>query len=120
MTCSIMCILLEILIQTFLLVAFSFQGSVSNQCHPSSGACRCLLGFEGKNCDRCADGYYNFPNCRPCNCDPAGTRSDQCNEDGLCKCDQNGACLCKVLNPILIYPIIPKILASNVCMFYCI
>ena len=92
---------------------------MSNQCHPSSGACRCLLGFEGRNCDRCSDGYYNFPNCRPCNCDPAGTRSDQCNEDGLCKCDQNGACLCKVLKPVLIYPIIIILSASNVCMSYC-
>ena len=71
------------------------QGSVSNQCNPSTGVCKCLIGFEGANCDKCADGYYNFPKCRPCNCDPAGTRPDQCNRDGLCKCDRDGRCLCK-------------------------
>ena len=52
-------------------------GTVNKQCDIETGSCRCLEGFEGERCDRCAQGYYSFPLCRPCNCDPAGTLEDQ-------------------------------------------
>ncbi len=82
------------------------QGSVSRQCHPDTGLCRCLRGFEGERCDRCSGGHYNFPNCRRCNCDPRGTLEDQCTkeEEGkeLCQCSPLGTCKCKVktISPI--------------------
>eukprot|EP00094_Tigriopus_californicus_P001836 TCALIF_01772-PA protein Name:"Similar to Lama1 Laminin subunit alpha-1 (Mus musculus)" AED:0.11 eAED:0.12 QI:0/0.86/0.58/1/0.95/0.95/24/1780/2877 len=71
------------------------QGSISTQCEPLTGQCKCLQGFTGPKCDQCRPGFYNFPHCRPCNCDPAGTRNDQCAEDGSCRCDMNGTCKCK-------------------------
>ena len=24
---------------------------------------QCKVGFQGPNCETCADGYFNFPNC---------------------------------------------------------
>ena len=57
-----------------------------------------MTGFEGDHCDRCAPGFYNFPNCRPCNCDPAGTVPGECDVQDAgksCRCDQSGTCACK-------------------------
>ena len=54
------------------------QGSVGGQCDQETGLCRCLEGFEGEHCDKCRPGYYNFPNCRACNCHPAGTEAEAC------------------------------------------
>ena len=70
------------------------EGSVSGQCDAATGQCRCLEGFEGGRCDRCAPGYYNFPNCRACNCNPAGTLPSAC-ASGMCQCDELGVCPCK-------------------------
>ncbi|KAJ8337032.1 hypothetical protein SKAU_G00382520 [Synaphobranchus kaupii] len=32
-------------------------------CEDGSGRCLCKPDFSGQNCDRCADGYYGFPQC---------------------------------------------------------
>ena len=39
---------------------------------------RCVAGYAGDHCDKCAPGFYNFPNCRACNCHPAGTDPEAC------------------------------------------
>lgn len=38
----------------------------------NDGQCLCSSNFDGKNCNLCKEGYYNFPACEECNCDPAG------------------------------------------------
>ena len=34
----------------------------SNGCN-DDGICNCKTNFGGSNCNKCADGYYNFPAC---------------------------------------------------------
>lgn len=49
-------------------------------------------GYIGRKCERCAYGYYGFPDlpegkCVPCDCNLAGSLSDTCDsETGQCKC----------------------------------
>ncbi|KAK7884079.1 hypothetical protein WMY93_027202 [Mugilogobius chulae] len=54
----------------------------------SAGTNRCKDNVVGRQCDRCAPGFYGYPNCRPCDCNDAGTEEDVCNSF-------NGQCLCK-------------------------
>ncbi|XP_029841229.2 laminin subunit alpha-1 [Ixodes scapularis] len=70
-------------------------GSLSPNCEELTGQCQCLEGFEGQRCDRCRAGYYNFPNCKRCDCHPAGTDPKAC-VGGVCQCDERGQCPCKV------------------------
>ncbi|CAN7938715.1 unnamed protein product, partial [Ixodes hexagonus] len=71
-------------------------GSLSPNCDELSGQCQCLEGFEGQRCDRCRAGYYNFPNCKRCDCNTAGTDPHACVAGGVCQCDERGQCPCKV------------------------
>ncbi|XP_043271259.1 laminin subunit alpha-1 [Venturia canescens] len=54
--------------------------------------CHCKPGYAGSKCERCAYGYYGFPSipggsCTPCNCNVAGSASDECDEEtGQCNC----------------------------------
>ncbi|XP_067324319.1 laminin subunit alpha-5 isoform X1 [Anolis sagrei] len=57
-------------------------GAIRSQCEPFGGQCVCRSNVIGRECSRCATGYWGFPNCRPCNC---GIRL--CNEvTGQCIC----------------------------------
>lgn len=47
------------------------HGSVGVSCN-ADGQCLCHPNFNGKLCDSCQEGFYNFPSCEDCNCDPAG------------------------------------------------
>lgn len=38
----------------------------------TEGKCQCHENFDGLQCDQCKEGFYNFPRCEGCNCDPAG------------------------------------------------
>ncbi|XP_009432082.3 laminin subunit alpha-3 isoform X1 [Pan troglodytes] len=58
------------------------------ECDRDSGQCRCKPRITGRQCDRCASGFYRFPECVPCNCNRDGT------EPGVCD-PGTGACLCK-------------------------
>lgn len=52
------------------------------------GQCPCKTNFAGKNCDKCADGYYNFPDCLSCSCDEPGSVHLICDANGgQCECD---------------------------------
>ncbi|KAI6235067.1 Laminin alpha [Aphelenchoides besseyi] len=59
------------------------KGSVDFCCEEYGGECECKPNVIGRACDRCAPGYYNFPDCQPCKC----TAHELCNE-------QTGACYC--------------------------
>ena len=48
------------------------QGSLSIMCDQGNGQCSCRSSFRGRMCEQCAEGFYNFPACEECNCDPAG------------------------------------------------
>lgn len=50
---------------------------------------RCKNNVIGRQCDRCAPGFHGYPNCRPCNCNEAGTEEQVCDS-------VSGQCLCKV------------------------
>ncbi|XP_021568496.1 laminin subunit alpha-3, partial [Carlito syrichta] len=63
-------------------------GAATLECDQDSGQCRCKPRITGRRCDRCASGFYHFPECVPCNCNKDGT------EPGVCD-PGTGACLCK-------------------------
>lgn len=46
------------------------QGSLSSECDPHGGQCRCKPAVVGRRCDRCAPGYYGFG--------PAGCQGTPC------------------------------------------
>jgi len=60
---------------------------------PSNFQCFCREGYTGKSCERCDYGFYGDPNgvgrghCEPCQCNPYGSVSDECDEvTGQCNC----------------------------------
>ncbi len=57
-----------------------------SSCIPLTGKCQCFPGYTGANCDSCAPGYINYPNCTLDYCNP-----DPCNGHGSCK---DGNCTC--------------------------
>ncbi|XP_061425546.1 LOW QUALITY PROTEIN: laminin subunit alpha-2 [Lethenteron reissneri] len=62
--------------------AFSFDCDESGQCH-------CQPGVVGRQCDRCAPGYYDFKEggCTRCECDHTGHNCDAVS--GRCICPPN-------------------------------
>ncbi|XP_076245323.1 wing blister [Calliopsis andreniformis] len=54
--------------------------------------CVCKPGYSGRQCEKCARGYYGDPHlpggkCVPCNCYLAGSLTDECDiETGQCRC----------------------------------
>ncbi|XP_017277955.1 laminin subunit alpha-3-like isoform X2 [Kryptolebias marmoratus] len=62
------------------------------QCDRTTGQCSCKPLIEGRQCNRCAPGYYRFPNCVPCVCNKEGVTPDVCHPDtGRCLCKKNVA-----------------------------
>lgn len=54
--------------------------------------CPCLENFNGTFCDECAEGYFGFPDCNPCECNSIGSLNQVCNAaDGQCQCKSNYA-----------------------------
>ncbi|CAK5107481.1 unnamed protein product [Meloidogyne enterolobii] len=44
-------------------------GALSNACDKQSGQCVCReRGITGRQCDQCQPGFWNFPECRTCQC----------------------------------------------------
>ncbi|KDR22194.1 Laminin subunit alpha-1, partial [Zootermopsis nevadensis] len=51
-----------------------------------SGTCECHVGFGGLQCDRCAPGFRDYPNCTPCSCDVRGINATiDCETSCTCK-----------------------------------
>ncbi|EPY78192.1 hypothetical protein CB1_001112006 [Camelus ferus] len=63
-----------------------FQCSRNRASQFPAGPCKPRI--TGRQCDRCASGFYRFPECLPCRCSRDGT------EPGVCD-PETGACLCK-------------------------
>ena len=55
-----------------------FSNFTDTSCDHDTGACRCKDKYTGHNCDGCAEGFTDFPECRPCTCHYDGTSSKQC------------------------------------------
>uniref|UniRef100_H3DCP0 Laminin subunit alpha 3 n=1 Tax=Tetraodon nigroviridis TaxID=99883 RepID=H3DCP0_TETNG len=61
-------------------------------CDRLTGQCSCKPRIGGRQCDRCAPGYYRFPECIPCNCNRDGVTPEVCHPDtGRCLCKKNVA-----------------------------
>ncbi|XP_049633449.1 laminin subunit alpha-5 [Suncus etruscus] len=43
-------------------------GATGPTCEPFGGQCPCRAHVIGRDCSRCATGYWGFPRCRPCEC----------------------------------------------------
>ncbi|XP_013000023.2 laminin subunit alpha-5 isoform X2 [Cavia porcellus] len=57
-------------------------GATGPTCDPFGGQCPCRAHVIGRDCSRCATGYWGFPSCRPCDC-------------GARLCDEiTGQCIC--------------------------
>lgn len=60
------------------------------ECDLDTGACDCKPNVVGRTCDTCNNGFWNYPSCEGCNCDPAGTTQTICNQDtSTCSCKAN-------------------------------
>ncbi|EYC06964.1 hypothetical protein Y032_0073g800 [Ancylostoma ceylanicum] len=59
------------------------RGSESFCCDEYGGQCKCKPNIIGRRCERCAPGYYNYPECIKCKC----SMGQQCDE-------QTGQCFC--------------------------
>ncbi|XP_075388843.1 laminin subunit alpha-3-like [Tenrec ecaudatus] len=55
-------------------------------CEQGSGRCHCKPNFSGDSCEECAVGYYDFPVCLKCDCDPRGALNNSCDQTGQCPC----------------------------------
>lgn len=62
----------------------------NSQCDAFNGSCECRPHIEGRACDECSNGYFDFPRCDQCTCNVAGTLLDICDKvDGSCFCKKN-------------------------------
>lgn len=62
------------------------SGTVAEVCDKSLGKCLCKEGYGGPKCDQCLPGFYNYPECIPCNCSTLGSVSTVCDPTGKCPC----------------------------------
>ncbi|KAF5306067.1 hypothetical protein FQA39_LY09045 [Lamprigera yunnana] len=69
----------------------------TGNCAEGTGKCECRKEFTPPNCDKCSFGYYDYPNCKLCECYLNGTEHVQCEPDnGQCHCKYNyGGKFCK-------------------------
>lgn len=62
----------------------------AHECHPVTGACRCLRDVTGRDCSQCEPGFFNLRpglGCERCNCNPIGSSSPACHPiTGQCVC----------------------------------
>ncbi|XP_069578926.1 laminin subunit gamma-2 [Brachyistius frenatus] len=62
----------------------------AGSCDRRSGEClRCVNNTRGRSCEACVRGFYHSQPtdaCKPCNCNPVGSESQQCDDSGHCQC----------------------------------
>ena len=65
-----------------------------------SGQCNCADRVEGRQCDHCVWGAWNYPTCDPCDCDTKGTTEKICDQVKLAEFEQKyrnrNLCHCKM------------------------
>lgn len=49
-------------------------------CTQESGQCACKDNVEGRTCDHCTYGSYQYPDCQTCDCDISGTTERICDQ----------------------------------------
>lgn len=54
----------------------------TGNCEDGSGRCECSPAFLAPNCDACSVGYYDYPECKVCDCHHNGTRDSVCEVGG--------------------------------------
>ena len=62
--------------------------SISSICNTTTGSCSCRDNFIGTRCEECNIDYYQYPECRQCDCNVAGSISTNCTNNGQCDCKQ--------------------------------
>ncbi|XP_044075989.1 laminin subunit alpha-3-like isoform X2 [Siniperca chuatsi] len=68
------------------------KANAGPDCDRTTGQCSCKPRIGGRQCDRCAAGYYRFPDCVPCDCNQGGVTPGVCHPDtGRCLCKRNVA-----------------------------
>ncbi|XP_028968222.1 laminin subunit alpha [Galendromus occidentalis] len=69
----------------------------SGECDDLTARCKCDPMYSEPLCDRCSDGHYGYPDCRPCDCFQNGTIGGICENNGEpCPCKENfGGKFCK-------------------------
>uniref|UniRef100_A0A3P8YNI9 Laminin subunit alpha 3 n=1 Tax=Esox lucius TaxID=8010 RepID=A0A3P8YNI9_ESOLU len=66
------------------------RANAGMDCDRQTGQCTCKPRIGGRQCDRCAAGFYRFPECVRCDCNQAGVTADVCHPDtGQCLCRRN-------------------------------
>ncbi|XP_045509429.1 laminin subunit alpha [Colias croceus] len=64
----------------------------TGNCEEETGRCECRREFNPPDCDSCAFGYFDYPDCKPCTCNLNGTEGQHCTPtDGVCPCKFNYA-----------------------------
>ncbi|XGW07796.1 hypothetical protein V3C99_010722 [Haemonchus contortus] len=73
----------------------------TGDCEEGTGKCYCQPRFQGDNCDQCAPGYYDPPECKQCECAVDGTLDGTClPEGGQCPCKPGfGGTFCETCEP---------------------
>ncbi|XP_053349425.1 laminin subunit alpha-3 isoform X3 [Clarias gariepinus] len=62
------------------------------QCDVTTGQCFCKPRIGGRQCSQCVPGYYRFPECVACSCNPGGVTAQNCDPNtGRCVCKSNVA-----------------------------
>ena len=60
------------------------------QCDSSTGQCQCKHNVVGRKCERCAFGYWAYPQCQLCDCDVRGSSEEICSQEtAQCSCKEN-------------------------------
>ncbi|XP_075032849.1 laminin subunit alpha-5 isoform X1 [Mixophyes fleayi] len=66
------------------------QNKTQPGCDAQTGQCTCKPNIMGRRCEKCAPGFYGYPNCKPCSCNRAGTEAKICDPTtGQCLCKEN-------------------------------
>lgn len=76
-----------------------YDGSLSFECEKFGGQCQCKENVIGRDCSICKPGYYEFPDCKPCNCPMSSSNCEPTTGECICPPRVHGA-LCDQCVPL--------------------